>query len=169
MAAIGVASAGGHASASRRRSRLAYERARVRASEAAEARASNTSSASPRPAARAATVAPTGPPPMMATSSMASAAEDRFLHVLHAFRASRGEDVAALRRHQHVVLDAHADVPERLGHVLRRTDIQAGLDREDHAGLELPPLALLHVVTGVVHVEAEPVARAVHVELLVRV
>src|SRR4051794_31749475 len=166
MAAIGVASAAGHASASRRRSRLAYERARVRASEAAEARASNTSSARPRPAANAATVAPTGPPPMMATSSMASAAEDRFLHVLHALGASRREDVAALRRYQHVVFDAHADVPERLGHVLRRTDIQARLDREDHAGLQLAPFALLHVVARVVHIEPQPVARAVHVELL---
>jgi hypothetical protein len=35
-------------------------------------------------------------------------------------------------------------------------------------GFELAPLALLHVVARVVHVEPEPMAGAVHVELLVR-
>src|SRR5260221_13254512 len=98
-----------------------------------------------------------------------SAIEDRALDVLDGLRALGGEDFAALRGDQHIVLDAHADVPEWLGNVVRRADVKARLDGEHHAGPQLAPLALLHVVACVVHVEAEPVAGAVHVELLVRV
>src|SRR4030081_3013204 len=46
-----------------------------------------------------------------------SALENDFLDVLHALRAIGGEHLAALRGHEHVVLDANADVPEGLGHV----------------------------------------------------
>src|SRR6185503_16137665 len=92
-------------------------------------------------------------------------------------RAAR-EALVALRRDEDRVLDAHADVPPAgiRGRVLG--DVDAGLDRERHAGLELRPrqaVALearhavrVRVAADVVDVEADPVARAVGIELLVR-
>src|SRR5207245_2675133 len=111
--AIGVAGAG-HARASSRISRLPADSARMRSSPEGRARASNTAMSRPWPAASAASVAPTGPAPMTATSRTRSAIEDGVLDVLHALRAIRREDLAPARCHEHVVLDAHADVPELL-------------------------------------------------------
>src|SRR5258708_23109645 len=164
-----IAAAGtGHARASSRISRLPADSARMRSSPEGRGRASKTAMSRPWPAARAASVAPTGPAPMTATSRTRLAIEDGVLDVLHALRAIRREDLAPARCHEHVVLDAHADVPELLRHVVRRADVEPRLDGEHHAGLQLAPLALLHVVAGVVDVEAQPVAGAMHVELLVR-
>ena len=67
--------------------------------------------------------------------------------------------------HEHVVLDADADAAERRGHVLGvGGHVEPRLDREHHAGLERPRRAVDRVAADVVHVAAEPVARAVHVE-----
>src|SRR5688500_15846081 len=158
---------GGQAPMSSMRSRLAADSASVRASPEGPARASSRRTRRPARPRRVASVAPTGPAPTMATSvnpagasrpRTPSAVQDRVLDVLHLLRAVGGEHLASLGRHQHVVLDAHADVPEGLGHVVGGADVAAGLDRQHHAGLQLPPLALLHVVARVVHVEPEPVA-----------
>ena len=46
-------------------------------------------------------------------------------------------------------------------------DIDARLNRQHHARLERAPLAIKLVVPDVVHVEAQPVARGVHIELAV--
>ncbi len=54
-----------------------------------------------------------------------------------------------------------------LGHVVGGTNVSARLDGEHHAGTQLLRRALHLVQPGVVHVHAEPVPRAVHVELLV--
>ncbi len=54
-----------------------------------------------------------------------------------------------------------------LGHVVRGADVQAGLDGERHARRQRAPLAGALVVARVVHVQAEPVPGAVHVEALV--
>ena len=57
---------------------------------------------------------------------------------------------------------------KRFGTLSRRADVEARLDGEHHAGLQLARTCpSMHVVAGVVHVQAEPVAGAVHVELLV--
>src|SRR5688572_26202628 len=150
---IGVAAAPGQAPISSMRSRLAADNASVRASPEGPALASRRRTPRPARPTSVASVAPTGPAPTTATSITASALEDRVLDVLHLFRAIGGEHLAPLGRHQHVVLDAHADVPEGLGHVVGGPDVAAGLDRQHHPGLQLPPLALLHVVARVVHVE----------------
>jgi hypothetical protein len=48
-----------------------------------------------------------------------------------------------------------------------RRDVEAGLDRQHHARLEHAPLVADLVVADVVHVHAQPVAGAVHVEAAV--
>src|SRR5688500_3420598 len=102
----------GHATASSISRRLAWGSAKVLASSEAAGRASKSSMRSPLPAASAASVAPTGPAPTIATSGPGiSATPDGFLDVLHALRTGRGEDLPALRSHEDIVLDANADVP----------------------------------------------------------
>src|SRR5690606_24431581 len=59
---------------------------------------------------------------------------------------------------QHVVFDAHADVPPLRVHVGRRVDVDAGLHGDDFAGLQRT------VVAHVVHVHPEVMAGAVHEE-----
>src|SRR5690606_37037143 len=66
-----------------------------------------------------------------------------------------------------VVLDADADVPEGLGHVVGGADVAAGLDGQHHALGERAPVAAELVFAGVVHIHAQPVAGAVHVEAAV--
>src|SRR5262245_26661503 len=65
----------------------------------------------------------------------------------------------------HLLLAVLAEVE---GHALARgVDVDPGLDREDHAGLEGAGLPAHAVVADIVHVHAEPVPGAVHEELAV--
>src|SRR5918993_4543801 len=82
-------------------------------------------------------------------------------------RLRRGarEDLRSACRNERVVLDPDADSGELRRHIGRGTYVAAGLDRENHAGLERAPPAVFLVIAGIVYVEAEPVAGAVHVEL----
>src|SRR5262245_37373844 len=105
----------------------------------------------------AARAQPTGPAPRMRTSTCAAGIAHQRLDVVDELGRLGGEDLAALRGDEHVVLDAHADVSQALGHVVRGADVEAGLDGQRHARRERPPLAAAAVVAGVVHVETEPV------------
>src|SRR5215831_13016634 len=108
---------------------------------------------------------PTGPPPAIATSTLGrSAATNDSLDVTHGFRRARGQHLASRRGHDDVVLDAHADVPERFRDAFGGPHVAPRLDREGHARLQAPPLPARLVFAGVVDVEAEPMAGAVHVE-----
>src|SRR5215470_16337157 len=92
--------------------RLPWESAigRSATSDSSEIRATDTVP----PDKASASAAPTGPPPAIATSTLGrSAATNDGLDVAHGFRRARGQHLASRRRHDDVVLDAHADVPER--------------------------------------------------------
>src|SRR3954466_3813327 len=110
---------------------------------------------------------PTGPAPRISTSTPGAGIAHQRLDVVDGLGRFGGEDFAAARSHDDVVLDAHAGVVQGPGYVVGGADVEARLDGECHAGREVAPLAGALVVAGVVHVEAEPVARAVHVEALV--
>src|SRR4029078_12477776 len=62
------------------------------------------------------------------------------LDIGDAFRRFRRDDFAAVRSDQRVVFDANADAAQRLGHVVRRADVEAGLNRKHHPGGERAPL-----------------------------
>src|SRR5690606_13177412 len=116
----------------------------------------------------------------------ASSVHRRF-DVLDALRRIDGEDLAALVGDECVVLDADADVVERSGNVVGRAYVDAGLDGRHHSRAEDARGGLLvgaagdrlagrlvrrfcrrlTVVAAVVHVDAEPVPGAVHVEATV--
>ena len=150
-------------------SRLPWESAIGRKPLAGSGAASTSSTATPLARRLNASAAPTGPPPAIRTSQVSAAAgiaHERF-DLGDELRRVGGEDLAAGRGDEHVVLDAHADVPEALGHVLGRPDVAARLDGERHARPERLPFAAVLVVAGVVHVEPEPVPGAMHVEALV--
>ncbi len=83
------------------------------------------------------------------------------------------DQFAAGGRDDRVVLDADADVPEAFGHVVGGAHVEARLDRQRHACLQRAPWAraliveravVVAVVARVVHVHADPVPRAMHVE-----
>ena len=69
--------------------------------------------------------------------------------------------------HQRVVLDADADVVEARIDVFSWPDVTTRLEGQHHAGPQRTPLTRKLVVAGVVHVEAQPVPGAVHVEAAV--
>src|SRR5512141_942352 len=139
------------------------------------ATASITATRSPSGASASASDAPTRPPPTMARSNSAArslafkAARSRAHEALDLDGAARQpgrQQVAAVRGHHDVVLDAHADVPPPLRRALGAgRDVDARLDRQHHAGLEHPPLVADLVVADVVHVHAQPMAGAMHEEL----
>src|SRR5512135_1692263 len=83
-------------------------------------------------------------------------------------RSTLRQDAGPGFRHEDVVLDADAESEVLLRHAfLVGPDVEARLDREDHARLERPrPAALVAVSPAVVHVEAEPVRRVVEGEAL---
>jgi hypothetical protein len=69
---------------------------------------------------------------------------------------------------ENIVLDTNTDVPPLARDLLvSGRHVQSRLDGHDHAGLEHPPLAPDLVVADVVHIHAQPVTGAVHVELAV--
>ncbi len=70
--------------------------------------------------------------------------------------------------HGNVVLDAHADVPESFRHALAaRGNVDSGLHGQHHPRLEYAPFVADLVVPHVVHIDAQPMAGAVHEEFLV--
>src|SRR5665647_3748272 len=91
---------------------------------------------------------------------IASVPAHQGFYVGDALRCFNGNELAAVPGYEHVVLDAHTDVPISLGHVRGGTDIAAGLYRERHARGERPPLAVVLVFSGVVHVQPQPVSGA---------
>src|SRR4029077_6275183 len=137
---------------------------------------STRSSRTPVPASAAARLAPTRPPPMIATSTSRggaaagrvmrlgarSAARHEGLDLIGILGCARGEHLRFASRHPHVVFDADADIAEALGAPPGTGgQIDPRLDGHPHARLEHPPLIAHLVVADVVHVHAEPLARAV--------
>src|SRR5450759_3022013 len=124
-----------------------------------------------------ASVAPTGPAPTMTRScnmglgrsvaDTAGSTRASGFDVGDGLRRRAGQIFVAGGGHQNIVLDAHADVPELLGYLVGRADINAGLDREDHAGLQTAGRAIDPIQANVVHVEPEPMPGPMHIELLV--
>src|SRR5579863_407670 len=115
------------------------------------------------PASAAARLAPTMPPPMMATSTGAgalaadtagtSAARHQRFDLVGVLGHARAQHLGAALGDQNIVLDADADVAVALGHaVAGGRQVQAGLDGEHHAGLEHTPLVAELVVAHVMHV-----------------
>src|SRR5713226_5552696 len=111
---------------------------------------------------------PTGPPPAMATStSGSSSTADQRFDIPNRFRCRRCQYLAPGGRHDYVILDAYAHIPELLGDVIGGTDVAARFHGQRHAGLKAPPFAARLVFSCVVDVESEPVPGAVHVEAFV--
>src|SRR5258708_5531829 len=139
-------------------------------------RAIGRSAKSPPPAIRAtetalpdrASALATGPPPAIATSTSGSSiTANQRLDIPDRFRCSCRQYLAPRGRDDNVVLDAYARIPELPGHVVGRADVAARLHGQDHARLEAAPLPARFVFSGVVHVQAEPMPGAMHVEALV--
>src|SRR2546427_7503328 len=133
-------------------------------------RASSTTTSRSASRSDSASVAPTGPAPTMIRScsigtDLALAGR---LDLRNGLRRGHRQDFDAGIGDQHVVLDAHADVPVVLRYVVCGPDVGARLDRQYHAGRKLLRISPDLVEAGVVHVHAEPVTRAMHVELFVR-
>ena len=151
--------------------RLPFDNAVVRSSKlGCEAESCGTASISatrsPSPSSATARLAPTMPPPTMAMSkvSLTRRTPDA--------RSPPGSSPAppvstsgSARGHQHVILDANADVPEFLRKARRRSNVDAGLDGQGHSRLQHPPFAAHFVVADVVHIEAQPVPGAMIEEL----
>src|SRR5450755_1620872 len=91
----------------------------------------------PLPSSARASAAPTGPPPAISMSTASGIAHQGF-YVGDALRRFGANDLAAVVGHQHIVLDAHADIPVGFRHVIRGTNVAAGLDGEHHACRERP-------------------------------
>jgi hypothetical protein len=88
---------------------------------------------------------------------------DPHLDLVGAARDRSGEVLVAIGRHDHVVLDAHADaaVLGRHGEVVH-LEVEPGLDREHHPGAQLAVrVGLFARLRAVVDVEAEHVADVV--------
>ncbi len=118
---------------------------------------------------------------------MPSAAHQR-LDLARLHRHVARDQLAAVLGHDRVVLDADADVVERLGHAGSGADVEARFDGEDHAGAQdaagavgdgfarqrvlalagVAHLRRLHVAAAVVNIHPEPMAGAVHVEREIR-
>src|SRR5882672_3688940 len=164
IVSIGVAVC--HAPTRSRISRLAYDSA-IGRNEAAGEVLSRTATRSPVPRRARASVQPTGPAPWMRTSVSGAGIAHQRLDVLDALRRFGGDHLAAALGDEDVVLDTDADVVQRLWHIVVGADIEAGLYRQHHARREAAPLSGALVVAGIVHVEAQPVPGAVHIEALV--
>src|SRR6266403_1501170 len=164
IVSIGVALC--HAPTRSRISRLAYDSA-IGRNEAAREVLSRTATRNPVPRRARASAQPTGPAPWMRTSVSGAGIAHQRLDVLDALRRFGGNHLAAALGDEDVVLDTDADVVQRLWHIAGGTDIEAGLDRQHHARREAAPLSRTLVIAGIVHVEAQPVPGAVHIEALV--
>src|SRR4029079_8175414 len=174
--AVASRSRSGHTRSASKMRRLPLDNAVVRSSKLGCPNVPNgwasirtTSSASS--ASANASVAPTSPPPQTATSQLtpsglgATVAIHQLLYGVGVFRRTAGEHIVARARHRNVVLDAHADVPPAFGDALRPgRNVDAGLDRQRHAGLQDAPLLADLVVADIVHIHPEPVTCAMHEE-----
>src|SRR6185312_8131822 len=118
----------------------------------------------PVSASASARLAPTIPPPTMATSHSIAPSHGA-LDLIGMLRGTGGQHLDTLLGHHDIVLDPDADAMEALGYAARAgRNIDTRLDGHDHTGLEHAPLIADLVIPNVVHVHAEPVARAVHEE-----
>src|SRR5687768_5658686 len=117
-------------------------------------------------ASASARVAPTRPPPQIATSELcAPGSIHQLLYCGRFFRRAGGEHFVTRARHRDIVLDTHTNVPPALRDALGAGgDVDAGFDGKRHAGLQHAPLLADLVVADVVHVHAEPVTGAMHEE-----
>src|SRR5882672_7049123 len=141
-----------HASSRSRIRRLPWESAIGRS--ATPVSSAMRATATPLPARASASAQPTGPPPAMATSTWeGSAAANEGLERANRFGCRRGQYLATIGRHDDIVFDAHADVPERLRHAVGGPDVAARLDRQGHPGREWTPFASRFVFAGVVDIE----------------
>src|SRR5881392_326140 len=111
IVSIGVAVC--HAPIRSRISRLAYDSATGR-NEAAKEALSKTATRSPVPRSARASVQPTGPAPWMRTSISGAGIAHQRLDVLDALRRFGGNHLAAALGDEDIVLDADADVVQRL-------------------------------------------------------
>src|SRR5690554_2240266 len=170
MVSIGVASRSSHTPSCSRIRREPWASASARGSVVAtsRSRASATTMRWPDRATEAASARPAGPPPTtrISTSVMLCVAHQRF-DVVDLARNTVGEIFAPVDGNHGVVFNAYADVPERFGDIVRGTDVAARLNGHDHTRDEVAPFAVLFVLACVMHVAAEPMARAVHVETAV--
>src|SRR5688572_599163 len=160
--AVASRSSSGHTRSASKMRRLPLEIAVVRSSKLGCPKVPNgwasirtTSSASS--ASARARVAPTRPPPQIATSELcARGSIHQLLYCGRLFRCAGREHLVTRARHRDIVLDAHADVPPALRDALRAGgNVDAGLDRQRHPGLEHAPLLANLVVAHVVDVHAE--------------
>src|SRR5437660_734185 len=164
IVSIGVAVC--HAPTRSRINRLAYDSA-IGRNEVVKEVLSKTATRSPGPSRAKASVQPTGPAPWMRTSVSGAGIAHQRLDVIDALGRFGGNHFAAALGDEDVVLDADADVVQRLWHIVGGTDVETGLDRQHHARREAAPLSRALVIAGIVHVEAQPVSGAVHIEALV--
>src|ERR1700694_678030 len=164
MVSIGVPAR--HAPTRSRIRRLAYESA-IGRNEGVKELLSKIATRNPVSRSAKASVQPTGPAPWMRTSVSGAGIAHQRLDVIDALRRFGGDHFAAAFGDQDVVLDADADVVQRFRHIVGGTDIEAWLDGQDHARGKRAPLARALVIAGIVHVEAQPVPGAVHIEALV--
>src|SRR2546428_8419365 len=83
---------------------------------------------------------PTGPPPAMATStSGSSSTADQRFDIPNRFWCRRRQHLAPGGRHDYVILDAHARIPELPGDVIGGTGGAAPVPRHRHARLHATP------------------------------
>src|SRR3954468_10571900 len=163
---IGVTSSERHTPRRSRISRLACE--------SASGRNAALDSVLPRmatfrcePRRASASAQPTGPAPRMRTSVPGAGIAHQRFDFGDALGCLGGDDLACSLGDDYVILDADADVAQRLGHVVGCADVEARLHGKRHTGLERSPLRCALVFAHVVDVEPEPVSGTVHVEALV--
>src|SRR5579863_5288408 len=95
-----------------------------------------------------------------ASSSEPSCGLHQRLDLFRGFLQSPREDLGGVGGDQHLIFDANADVPELLRYPRRRPNVNPRLDGQHHSRLQYPPLAPDLVIADVMHVEAEPMSRA---------
>src|SRR5262245_9604067 len=146
--------------------RLPWESAIGRSARSVRSAIRATETALPRKAS--ARAHPTGPPPAMATSTSGrSAAANERLDFRNLLGRRGRQYLASSRRDDDIVLDAHADVPERFRNPFARPNVTPRLHGQSHPRFEAPPFTARLVLAGVVNIQAQPVPGAVHVEALV--
>src|SRR5690554_4085756 len=76
-----------------------------------------------------------------------------------------GKDLVSVPGDQHIILDTDADTPPPGCHLLVvRGDVDPRLPGHHHARFQHPPFAADPVLADIVHIHAQPVTGAVHVE-----
>src|SRR6187399_2977372 len=115
-------------------------------------------------------LAPTMPPPTIATSysfidRLSCNRRHQPLDLDRVLGHAVGEHLTTVARHHDIVFDANADSLVFLRRARRAgSNVDAGLDGQRHAGLEHAPLVADLVVADVMHIHAEPMPGAVHEE-----